>query len=76
MKRIFRPITISLAWLCSGLLLAGPPAVKDPAYAEITDDPKLPRVLIIGDNPHFNSKGSQALARQIADRIKVALNSR
>lgn len=28
-----------------------PPAVKvDPAYAPITDDPKLPRVLVIGDS--------------------------
>src|SRR5215212_9456507 len=45
---------IGLAIFSTATLPAQPPAApekpQDPAYAKITDDPKLPRVLLIGDS--------------------------
>jgi len=56
-------ITILSAWLLAGFILSvaaqskpaasrsgNPPTVKDPAFDQVKDDPKLPRVLLIGDS--------------------------
>jgi len=50
-----RPLWFAL-W-CASLVLAIPTRAaegRDPAYAPVTDDPKLPRVLLIGDSISIN----------------------
>ncbi|HSB12828.1 MAG TPA: SGNH/GDSL hydrolase family protein [Bryobacteraceae bacterium] len=46
MRRLLSVVALAAAWTC----LAAQVSSSDPAFAPVSDDPRLPRVLLIGDS--------------------------
>jgi acyl-CoA thioesterase-1 len=73
MKNLLASLVVLGALACAAVTAAPPPAASakkpDPAYAQISDDPKLPRVLLIGDSVSVGY--TLAVRKELAGKANV-----